>query len=299
MMLQNKIRQSRSDVVFDIFNYSLVTFFFLTVFYPLFFVVIASVSNPDLVNLGKVWLLPKELNFLGYQKVFQDHNIWLGYRNTIIYTSLGTTINVILTLPAGYVLSRKDLVGRMLFMRLLIFTMLFHGGLIPTYLIVKSLGILNTIWVMVIPSAVAVWNVVIARAFFEGTIPFELLEASRVDGCSNQRFFWSIVLPISSALIAVETLFYAIQHWNAFFQALIYLNDQRLYPLQLFLRDILLRQELSEELTEDVRDLIEMQRLSEIIKYALIIVASLPVLVLYPFLQHYFVKGVMIGAIKG
>ncbi len=292
------MRQTRADLLFDVINYGLISLFFVAILYPLYFVVIASISNPDLVNRGLVILLPREIMLDGYLKTFKEAKIWSGYRNTIVYTGLGTVINVSLTMTAGYALSRRELEGRSLIMRLIVFTMLFSGGLIPIYLIVKGLGMINTLWAMVIPNAVSAWNLVIARTYLQSNVPQELLEASVVDGCSYTRFFWSVALPLSGAIIAVLTLFYAVAHWNSFFQGLIYLSDYDRYPLQLVLRDILLAQQVTGSV-EDAQTLMEMQRTADLMRYSLIIIASAPVLALYPFLQRYFVKGVMVGALKG
>jgi putative aldouronate transport system permease protein len=292
------MKQSAGDRVFDAINYTLISVFFLTILYPLYFVVIASISNPDLVNTGKVILFPREIMFEGYSRTFRESKIWSGYRNTILYTSLGTIINVSLTMTAGYALSRRELFGRNVIMRLIVFTMLFSGGLIPVYLIVKGLGMTNTLWAMVIPNAVSAFNLIIARTYLQSNIPQELLEASLVDGCSYTRFFFSVAVPLSGAIIAVLALFYAVAHWNSFFQGLIYLRDYDKYPLQLVLRDILLAQQVSGSV-DDAKTLQEMQRVADLMRFSLIIIASLPVLALYPFVQRYFVKGVMVGALKG
>jgi putative aldouronate transport system permease protein len=285
-------------VIFDTINVLLVSVALLLVLYPMYFILIASISSPDLVNTGAITFVPRGITFEGYERVLREPNIWQGYRNTILYTVVGTTINVTLTMTAGYALSRKELAGRSMILRLIVFTMLFSGGLIPTYLIVKGLKMTNTIWAMVIPSAVSAWNLVIARTYMQESIPQELLEASLMDGCSYTRFFASVVLPLSGALIAVLTLFYSVAHWNSFFAGLIYLQDYAKYPLQLILRDILLAYK-STGAADDAKTLSEMQRIADLMKYALIFVASFPVMVLYPFLQRYFVKGIMIGAIKG
>ncbi|HET6484783.1 MAG TPA: carbohydrate ABC transporter permease [Spirochaetia bacterium] len=292
------MRRARADVIFDTANVFIVSLFFLLILYPLYFILIASISNPDYVNSGAITFLPRGLTLEGYARTFREASVWRGYRNTILYTALGTTINVSLTITAGYALSRRELVGRSLIMRLIVFTMLFSGGLIPTYLIVKGLGMTNTIWAMVIPNAVSAWNLIIARTYLQASIPPELLEAALVDGCSYGRFFWEVVVPLSGAIIAVLALFYSVAHWNSFFNGLIYLQDYARYPLQLILRDILLGYQASGA-ADDAKTLQEMQRIADLMKYALILVASLPVMVLYPFLQRYFVKGVMIGAIKG
>ena len=293
------MKRSRGDVIFDTVNYSLVSVFFLLILYPLYFILIASISNPDFVNTGTITFLPRGITLEGYARTFRESNVWRGYRNTILYTTVGTTINVLLTMTAGYALSRKELAGRSVIMRLIVFTMLFSGGLIPTYLIVKGLGMTNKIWAMVIPNAVSAWNLIIARTYLQQSIPQELLEAALVDGCSYTRFFSAVVVPLSGAIIAVLALLYSVAHWNSFFTGLIYLQDYSKYPLQLVLRDILLGYQASSGATDDAKTLQEMQRIADLMKYALILVASLPVMVLYPFLQRYFVKGVMIGAIKG
>ncbi len=292
------MKRSRGDAIFDTVNTTFLSVFFLLILYPLYFIVIASISNPDYVNTGAITFLPRGITLEGYARTFRESNVWRGYRNTILYTTVGTTINVVLTMTAGYALSRKELAGRSLIMRLIVFTMLFSGGLIPTYLIVKNLGMTNKIWAMVIPNAVSAWNLIIARTYLQQSIPQELLEAALVDGCSYTRFFSAVVVPLSGAIIAVLALLYSVAHWNSFFTGLIYLQDYTKYPLQLILRDILLSFQASGSV-DDAKTLQEMQRIADLMKYSLILVASLPVMVLYPFLQRYFVKGVMVGAIKG
>lgn len=294
-----RLRKTKGDLIFDIFNYTALTAAMLVVLYPLYFVVIASISDPSYVNIGKVWLLPKGITFEGYLRVFKDSNILTGYRNSLFYTTVGTALNVCLTLAAAYSLSRKDLIGKNIFMFFITFTMFFSGGMIPTFLVVKELGMLNSVWAMIIPSAVSAWNLIIARTFFQTNIPDELLEAAIIDGSTNRRFLFSIVLPLSKALIAIMVLYYGVGHWNAFFNALIYLSDKKLYPLQLIMRGILVQSQMEAELIKDQSAIADQQRVAEVIKYALIIVASLPVLILYPFIQKYFTKGVMIGSIKG
>ena len=301
MVTSHTLSNTASDRVFNAVNYVFLTVMLLAVAYPLYFMAIASISDPHLVNNGKLWLFPKGVTFEGYRRIFSDSRIWTAYLNTTIYTLGGVSVNLLVTIPAAYALSRRDLWGRNLVMVLFTFTLLFGGGLIPTYLIIRSLGVLNTRWVMIIPNAVAVWNLIIARTFFQTTVPPDLLDASRMDGASNLRFFVSVVIPISPAIIAVLALFYGVGHWNAFFEALIYLKDPELYPLQLVLRSILIMNESAAEMMEssDPDTVAEQQRIIEVIKYGLIMVASVPVLLLYPFLQKYFVKGVMIGALKG
>jgi putative aldouronate transport system permease protein len=299
LALKKPSRRSKEDKVFDMINIILVAIMVVLVVYPLYFIVIASISNPNMIYEGKVWFLPRDITFEGYQRIFSDSKIWLGYKNSIIYTFVGTIINVSFTLMAAYALSRKDLYGRNLIMFLFLFTMFFSGGLIPTYLVVKDLGLLNTMWALILPKAVAVWNVIVARTYFQTSIPDEMLEAAKMDGCSDAKFFWKIVLPLSKPIVAVMVLFYAVGHWNSYFDALIYLNNENLYPLQLILRNILIQNEASTQMMSDLDSLAAKQRISELIKYGVIIVASIPLLILYPFVQKYFVKGVMIGGIKG
>ncbi|WP_248926232.1 carbohydrate ABC transporter permease [Paenibacillus hamazuiensis] len=293
------ISRSRSDRIFDGFTYAALSVLLLIVLYPLYFVVISSISNPDMVNLGKVTFYPQEPTLEGYRRIFGDSSIWMGYRNSLMYTVLGTTLNVVLTLTAGYALSRPDLSGRNLFMLVIVFTMFFSGGLIPTYLLIKSMGMVNTVWAMILPNAVSAYNIIITRTFFQGNIPAELLEAAKMDGCSNTRFFLQIVLPVSLPIVAVMILFSAVGHWNSYFQALIYLKDDNLQPLQIILRKILISNEASEQMMDGLVNQAELVKMAETMKYGVIIVSSLPVLILYPFLQKYFIKGVMIGSLKG
>jgi putative aldouronate transport system permease protein len=286
-----------SDKAFDLINYTLLTLLSLSVIYPLYFVAVSSFSEPNIAG-GNLLFFPKDFTLEGYQRIFEDASIWMGYKNTILYTVLGTSINVVLTLTAGYALSRRDMYGRNLFMMIIVFTMFFGGGLIPTYLLVKDLGMVNTIWAMMIPNAVSAFNIIITRTYFQTTLPGEILESAHIDGCSDLRFFLQIAIPLSMPIVAVMGLFYTVSHWNAYFNALIYLKDYELQPLQIILRNILISNEVSEMFVEEVHDLAQQQRVLELMKYGVIVVASLPVLVLYPFLQKYFVKGVMIGSVK-
>ncbi len=292
-------RQSRFDKGFDIVNILLLFIVMVVILYPLYFVVIASISNPLEVNAGRVLFWPKDITFRGYQMIFRDQDILTGYRNTFFYTFLGTAVNIVLTTFAAYPLSRRDWVGRNFFMTLLLITMFFSGGLIPTYLVMNGLGVVNTVWAMIIPGAVSVYNVIVMRTFLTTSIPYELQEAATVDGASNFGLLFRIVLPLSKPILAVLVLFYGVAHWNAFFNALIYISDKRLYPLQLVLRSILIQNQVAQDMFGDADSLSDRTVLAELIKYGLIIVSTLPVLILYPFMQRYFVKGVMIGAVKG
>jgi putative aldouronate transport system permease protein len=290
-------RQSPGDTMFDLIVLVLSVVLLLIIAYPLWFIIVASFSDPYMVGLGKVWLWPSGFTLMGYERTFADSRIWLGYRNTILYTLLGTFISLLFTLPAAYSLSRKDLVGRNAIMMYFVFTMFFSGGLIPTYLTVNSFKLTNTIWVLVIPFSVGMYNLIISRTFFASTIPLELLEAAKLDGCSNTRCFVSVVLPLSKAIIAVIGLYCAVGQWNQFFLSLIYVRNQDLMPLQMALRNILLQsQAFQDSITDDIN---EYQRAADVMKYSVIIVATLPVMCFYPFIQKYFAKGVMIGSVKG
>jgi putative aldouronate transport system permease protein len=288
-----------SDKVFNFVNYLLLAIITLLVLYPLYFVLSASVSDPLYVLRGEMWLLPKDMNFDAYKKVFMNEDILNGFWNTIKYTAVGTAINVVMTTMAAFPLSRKDFMGRNLIMGFLVFTMFFSGGLIPSYLLIKELGMLDTFWVMVIPNAVAIWNIIIMRTFFQTTIPIELQESAMIDGCSNIQILIKIVLPLSMPVIAVMVLFYAVGHWNSYFNALIYLQDRELFPLQLILREILIQSQTDEMVKATSESFVKQQLSVEGLKYAVLVVSNIPMMLLYPFLQRYFVKGFMIGAIKG
>lgn len=292
-------RNTTFDKWVDRINYGLLILVTLIVVYPLLLVVVSSISDPDAVNNGSVWLYPIGFTLEGYQAIFADPTIWRGYGNSLLYMVLGTVLSIVVTIPAGYALSRTDLKGRNVFMFFIAFTMFFGGGLIPSYLLIKGLGMNNTIWALIIPGAVSAYNLIIVRTFFQSTIPKELLEASQMDGCSDFRFFGNIVLPLSVPIIAVITLFTAVGHWNSYFQALIYIRDEALYPLQLVLRNILIVNETQNQMLESMQDMTKVERLNNLMKYGVIVVSSIPMLILYPFLQRYFVKGIMIGSIKG
>ncbi|MGO4537556.1 carbohydrate ABC transporter permease [Paenibacillus sp. 2TAB19] len=292
-------RKSKGDLAFDIANYTLLTIAMLLILYPLYFVFIASFSDPNMIYSGQIWLLPKGLTLDGYERIFADATIWIGYGNSLLYAVVGTLISVAVTLLAAYPLARRDFVGRGLFMWFFMFTMFFGGGLIPTYLLIKDLHMINTIWALVIPGVGSVFNIIIVRTFFQSTIPDEMREAAFIDGCSNTRFFFSMVLQLSKPIIAVMVLYHVVGFWNGFFDAMIYLNEESKYPLQLVLRNILVQNQVNGSMMIDVESYAAKLRVTELIKYGVIIIASLPLLILYPFLQRYFVKGVMIGSIKG
>jgi putative aldouronate transport system permease protein len=233
-----------------------------------------------------------------YYRVFDNEAIWTGYANTLLYTVAGTMVNIVLTILAAYPLSQRDLPGSRQLMMVITLTMFFSGGLIPTYLLVKSLGMNNTIWAMIIPGAISTYNLIVMRTFFQNGIPHEVQESAWMDGSSNFRLLLSIIIPLSMPIIAVMVLFYGVAHWNAYFNALIYLKDRELFPLQLIMREILILNQ-SEDMGMDGAGMAERVLMAESIKYSVIIVSTLPILLLYPFVQKYFVKGVMIGSIKG
>ena len=293
-----KIRDTGLDLVFIIFLYLFLAFILVTLLYPLIFVLSASISDPSALMAGKVVLFPVGFTLQAYQAVLDYNQIWVGFANSLFYTVVGTGVNLAVTILAGYALSRKDLVGRNFFMFLFAFTMLFNGGIVPTYLVVNELGLINTRWALIIPQALSVWNLIIAVTYFRTSIPPELLEAAQLDGCSDFQYLARVVIPLSAPIIAVLTLFYAVSHWNEYFSALLYLNKQELYPLQIMLRNILVQNQIDFTMI-DISAFTARQAMRELLKYALIVVASVPVLLIYPFVQRYFLKGIMVGGIKG
>ena len=292
--------RSRDDIIVDVAVLAITLLVCALVLYPLVYVLSSSFSDPSEVAAGNVILFPKGFTLEGYSYILDYDEIWTGYRNTLFYTIAGTLLNLIATLPAAYALSRRDLFGRGIFTVLFTVTMFFSGGLIPTYLVYKQLNLLNTVWIMLIPGLVSMWNTVVCRTYFSNSIPYELQEASKIDGCNDFILFFRIVLPLSAPIIAVMAMYYAVGHWNSYFNAMIYLRDTSLYPLQLVLRSILLLDTTSEMIGADAEgELLRLQQLKESMKYGVIVISALPMLVMYPFFQKYFVKGVMVGAIKG
>jgi len=297
-MKHNK-RKSREDRIFDLINHLILIVVVFLVIYPLYFIVIASFSDPTLVAAGQVWLFPKGVTLEGYKRIFADSSIMIGYKNSVIYAGVGAIVSVSLTVTAAYSLSIKHFYGKNFFMVVFMITMFFGGGLIPTYLLVKNLHMLDTVWALTIPNAVAVFNLIITRTFFTMSIPEEVREAAAIDGCSDIGTFVRIVLPLSKPIISVLFLFTVVGQWNGFFDALIYINNDKLYPLQLILRNILIQSQPQQGMVQDVQTLLAKQRVRGLIQYGVIIVSTLPLLIIYPFLQKNFVKGVMIGSIKG
>ncbi|MBQ8230515.1 MAG: carbohydrate ABC transporter permease [Lachnospiraceae bacterium] len=299
MKKAKKVRLSFSDKVFYSAVTVFLTFMGLIVLYPLINVVSCSFSKPEAVISGDVILLPVEFTLEGYMAVFRTNRVLLGFRNSAFYTVAGTLINLFMTIICAYPLSRRDLPGQGRIMMLFTFTMIFGGGMIPNYLLIKDLHMLNTVWALLIPGAIAVYHMIVMKTFFQSSIPGELLEASQIDGCTDIKYLTEVVLPLSKSIIAVVTLYYAVGHWNAYFSAFMYLSDQNLYPLQLFLREILISSKVDAAMLADDISNKASYGLEYVLKYSLIVVATVPMLIIYPFVQKHFVKGVMIGAVKG
>lgn len=295
--MRTTIKDSATDRIFLFVIYVALSIVLIVVLYPLIYIISSSLSSPTAVSSGSVWLWPVDFSLKGYKALLNTPQVMTGYANSIFYTGVGTTISVILTIMIAYPLSRRSFYGRKVLMMLITFTLLFNGGLIPTYMVVRELGMIDTRWALLIPNAIWVWQVIIARSFFQSSIPDELSEASEIDGCSDLRFMWSIVLPLSKPIIAVLVLMYAVGQWNSYFDALIYLKTDKLFPLQLILRSIIIQNNGGNIM--DALKQVERQQLTELLKYSLIVVASLPVLIIYPFVQRYFVQGMMVGSVKG
>lgn len=296
-----QIRRSYSDKIFDIVNLLVMVILLVIFVWPLWFVVIASFSNPNQVWMGEVVLWPKGFTLVSYETLLEYERIWVGYRNTLFYTVVGTLVNLAMTICGAYPLSRKDFLPRHFFMFLFMLTMYFGGGLIPTYLVVSGLGLVDTRWAMIIPGAVSIYNIIITRTYFMNSIPASLQEAATLDGANSFQYLMRVVLPLSKPIIAVVGLYYAVGHWNDFYTALIYLYNEDLMPLQSFLRDMLMSTKLTlNNLSGMDTATVELKtHLAQTLKYSVIIVSTVPVLCIYPFIQKYFVKGVMVGSVKG
>lgn len=306
MKHKNAIRLSSGDLSFVVTNYAVLALILVCTLYPLLFVISASFSDPQSVSTGQLILWPIEPSLDGYKYILQYSEIWTGYANTIFYTFFGTALNLAFTLPCAYALSRKDMPDRGVIMTLFIITMYFSGGMIPAYLNVRSLGLLNSRWAILLVGLVSTYNLIVARSFFANTVPWELHEASFLDGASDFRTFMQIVLPLSMPIIVVMTLYYGVAHWNGYFNAMIYLRKRSMFPLQLFLREILTLSQFQSEMVaeggytaEEMAAMVKQADIANMIKYCVIVVATAPMMALYPFLQKFFVKGVMIGAVKG
>ena len=292
------IRQSAGDRAFNIVNAVVMTLITVVIVYPLYYVLLASITDPVIVNSCKLLFYPESPYFEGYARAFDYAPLWTGYGNTLKYTVVGTAVALLCTIPAGYALSRMDLPGRRVIMFLFTFTMFFSGGIIPLYLVIKSLHMYDTIWAIVLPVAVSAYNLIVCRSFFDTGIPTEMLEAARIDGCTDFKFFFRIVIPLSSTIIAVMCLFYATALWNMFFNPLMFLSGKENMPLQVVLRDLVLMNQAT-SMTNNAEEIAMRQKLVEQLKYCIVVLAAAPLLIVYPFLQKYFAKGVMVGAVKG
>lgn len=296
--MDNKlINNSKSDKFILFINKILLGLIVLIVTVPLLYVLLGSFLQPDVLLTKGISFDPSHWTIDGYVRIFQDGSIMRGFLNSILYATGFTLVSVIFTIMAGYTLSVDGLVGKKALMLYFIITMFFNGGMVPTYLLVRELGMLNTPWAIILPGAITVWNIILARTYFRG-LPKGLIEAARIDGASDARIFLSIILPLSKPIIFVLALYSFIGQWNAYFDAMIYLEDRSLYPLQLILRDILIQNEVQPGMIGDQMARAELQRLAEMIKYSAIVIASLPLMIMYPFFQKYFEKGVMVGSLK-
>ncbi len=298
-MINNKMKLSLSDRIFYSVNGVGLFIIFLVTLYPIVYITASSFSSPEAVTMGKVFLWPVDFSIEGYTAVFRNKNIITGYTNSIIYTLVGTLLNVSMTLLAAYALSRREMFGFKFINFLFAFTMWFNGGMVPTYLLMKNLGILNTRFAMWVPGMIGIWNVIITRTFFQSSIPEELYESASIDGCSYYRYFSAVVMPLSGAIIAVISMFYAVSHWNAYFNAFLYLTKKELFPLQIILREILIQNTVTNEMLLDSDSATQNIALVDLLKFSLIMVACIPVWCIYPFVQKFFVKGIMVGSIKG
>lgn len=293
------IKNTMTDQLFIILVYVFLTLILLVILLPLLYVVSASFSDPSAVVAGEVWLWPVRPTLRGYEAVFKNPKILSGFVNSFFYMIVGTIVNIAMTILCAYPLSRREFRARGVLSGIIVFTMFFSGGLVPTYMVVNNLGLVNTRAAMIIPIALSVWNVIICRTFIQANIPDALYEAAGLDGCTPFSFLWRVVVPLSTPVIAVLALYYGVSHWNSYFNAFIYLKDSSLMPLQIVLREILVLNKVDPSMIVDVDAMVAKQGLTDLLKFAVIVVASVPVMVIYPFVQKYFVKGVMVGALKG
>ncbi len=294
----NKVKKSKEDKIFDFILYGIAAILIVVALYPMYFIVIALISNPNLVSNGEILFLPKGINFKAYEQLASYSQLWTGYKNTILYVIFGTIFTLVVNIPAAYALSRRKLYGRKALTIFYLIPMFFTGGLIPTYLAVQQFHLLDTFWVMVLPFSVVTYYIIVGRTFFANSIPEELWEAAQLDGCGYMGFFFRIVLPLSKAVIAVIALWAAVGQWNSYFNALIYLRDPELQPLQIILRNILISNQTISSMTTGAAAA-EAKQMADLIKYAVIVVSSAPIMCLYPFVQKHFNQGVMLGSLKG
>lgn len=295
------IKDSKGERVFYFLNGLFLLLFAVVCLYPVLCIIAGAISDPKQVGLGLVTFYPKGFSLEGFRLVLKDKWIINGFGMSVFYTVAGTTINIVLTFITAYALSRRELMGRTFISLLFAFTMWFSGGIIPTYLLVRNMGMINTVWTLLLPGAMSVWNMIVCRTFLQNTIPEELFDAASIDGAGYVRYMLTIVLPLSKAIIAVLVLWYAIAHWNAYFNALIYITNKKLKPFSLYLREYLVQQNTMDiaELTAGEEIRMDLLGTSELMKNALTLISCLPLWILYPFVQKYLVKGVMIGSVKG
>ncbi len=297
---KRKIQKCRADKIFDAVNYSVLSVLLVIFLYPLIFVLSASITKPSEVLYGKMWLFPTSFYFDGYREILKYGDLWTGYLNTIVIVAAGTLLSMLVTFAAGYALSRKDFYAKKFFMMIFVFTMFFGGGLIPTYLLIsKTLNMYDSLAALIIPSAVSVWNIVLIRTYYLSSLPGDLLEAAKIDGCNNVKFFISIALPLSGPILAVIALYNVVGRWNSYFDALIYMSTPEKYPLQLVIRNLLTANEVAN--LDPNAGVIELENAMRVegMKYGVIIVSTLPMLLIYPFVQKYFIKGIFVGSLKG
>ena len=297
--VNNRIKDCTSDKIFNVVNILLLGFILIVIAYPLLVTVSSSLSSGEALMSGKVWFLPVDFNFEGYKVVIKNHQVVTGLTNSVIYTVTGTLINMFVTILAAYPLSRKDFRPRTFINLMFAFTMWFSGGLIPSYMLVKDLGMYNTRWAIIIPGAMSVWNMILIRTYFQNSIPESLFESAKLDGCDDFNYLVRIAIPISLPVIAVVTLYYTVANWNNFFNAYLYLQDAELKPLQVVLRDILLLSQMDDLAADGATESAKLQSLNEVLKYSLVVVSSLPMALLYVATQKYFTKGIMVGSVKG
>jgi len=298
-MVRRQLAMKREDMAFSFMVYVLLTFVLIIIAFPLIYLVSASFSSPQAVISGRVWLLPVDFTIKGYEAIFKDSSIIRGFLNSLYITVVGTGINILMTVMMAYPISRKKFYGRKAFTMFMMITMFFGGGLVPTFLLINHLHMYNTFWAVMVPGCVGITNVIICRTYFESSIPEELYESASLDGCDDFGFLIRIVLPLSKPVLAVLVLYYAVGHWNSYFNEMIYLEDKVKYPLQVVLRQILIMSQVADEMMLDFSAAEQAQGMADLLKYSTIVVSSLPMLILYPFIQKYFVKGVMIGSVKG
>ena len=291
-----KQNRSAGSAAADVVIFAVLLFVAVVTLFPLYYVAIISISNGLDVMRGEVTFLPREVTFDSYKVILQNNDIYTSMRNSIVYTVLGTAINIIMSCMCAYPLTRKNFLCRSLFMKLIVFTMFFSGGMIPLYLVINSLHLLNTMWALLLPSAISTYNMIIIRTSFQA-IPESLIEAAKIDGANDMYILWKIVIPLSKAVLATMVLFYAVSQWNSYFPAMLYLNDKAKYPLQIILRNIVVGGLFSDQASM-IGKASSFQVTEITLRYATIMVATLPILCVYPFVQKYFVKGVMVGSIK-